>query len=308
MREIKSAVITGPTGAIGVALCNLLLSKGIEVYAVCRRDSFRIKNLPSRVKIVYADLSEIKSICDKISSCDAFFHFGWSGTVGAARNDAVMQLKNIEYTLDAIEAAKVLKCKVFIGAGSQAEFGRSNEILKENTPCNPETGYGIAKLCAGNLGKLACQNSDIDFIWTRILSVYGPCDGENSMISMVINNLLKSEKPALTECTQMWNYLYSDDAASAFYLLAQKGICGKTYIIANDESRPLKDYVKDIRDCINPDLPLGFGEYIPNLPPIELSADISELKMDTGFAPQTDFKTGIQKTINYYRNKRKENE
>ena len=294
---MKKVIITGPTGAIGVALCSLLLSKGIEVYAVCRKDSFRIKNLPSGVKIVYADLSEIKSICDKISSCDAFFHFGWAGTVGAARNDAYLQMKNIEYTLDAIEVAKALKCKVFIGAGSQAEFGRCNTALSKDTPCSPETGYGIAKLCAGRLGKLACENSEMDFIWTRVLSVYGPCDGEKSMVSMVINTLLKGEKPALTECTQMWNYLFSEDAANAFYLLSEKGVGGKTYIIANDKSRPLKEYVKDIRDCINPDLPLGFGEYVPTVPPIELDADISELKADTGFAPQTEFKDGILKII-----------
>ena len=243
MREIKTAVITGPTGAIGSALCRLLLSKGIEVYGVCRKDTFRLKNLPKGVNVVCCDLSEMNILTEKISSCDVFFHFAWAGTFGDARNDAYLQMKNIEYTLDAINVAKTLGCKVFIGAGSQAEFGRCDKMITKDIPCSPETGYGIAKLCAGNLGKLACKNSEMDFVWTRVLSVYGPCDGENSMVSMVIKTLLKGEKPALTECKQMWNYLYSDDAAEAFYLLAKKGIGDKTYIVANYESRPLKEYV-----------------------------------------------------------------
>lgn len=306
MREIKSAVITGPTGAIGTALCRLLLRAGVEVYAVCRKDSFRIKNLPRGIHIVYCDLSEISTLSEKISPCDALFHFAWAGTAGDKRNDAYLQMKNIEYTLDAIETAKALNCKVFIGAGSQAEFGRSDNTLTKDTPCNPETGYGITKLCAGNLGKLACKNSEMDFIWTRVLSVYGPCDGENSMVSMVIKTLLKGEKPALTECKQMWNYLYSDDAAEAFYLLAQKGVSGKTYIVANDESRPLKEYAEIIRDCINPDLQLGFGEFVPATSPIQLSADISELKAGTGFTAKTEFKDGILKTIKTFTGKENE--
>lgn len=306
MREIKTAVITGPTGAIGSALCRLLLSKNIDVYAVCRKDSFRIKNLPKGVNIVFCDLSEINALSEKISSCDAFFHFAWAGTFGDARNDAYLQMKNIEYTLDAIKVAKSLGCKVFIGAGSQAEFGRCDSMLTKDTPTNPETGYGIAKLCAGNLGELACKNSEMDFIWTRVLSVYGPCDRKNSMVNFEIRMLLKGSTPLLTECTQMWNFLYCDDAADAFYLLAQKGIRGKTYIVANDESRPLKEYVEIIRDSINPDLPLGYGEFASNGKPVELSADISELKADTGFTAKTDFKDGIMKTIKTFTGKENE--
>ena len=45
-RELKTAVVTGPTGAIGVALCERLLQEGLAVYAVCRPGSPRAEALP----------------------------------------------------------------------------------------------------------------------------------------------------------------------------------------------------------------------------------------------------------------------
>ena len=33
-RQIRTAIITGPTGAIGMALCAKLLAEGVTVYAV----------------------------------------------------------------------------------------------------------------------------------------------------------------------------------------------------------------------------------------------------------------------------------
>ena len=56
-------------------------------------------------------------------SFDTFYHIAW-GYTGAARNKSTrLQSKNIDYTLDAVEAAAKLGCKRFIGAGSQAEYG-----------------------------------------------------------------------------------------------------------------------------------------------------------------------------------------
>ena len=55
-----------------------------------------------------------------------------------------MQNANIKYTLDAVELAKRLGCKTFIGAGSQAEYGRVEGTISEKTDKNPENGYALA--------------------------------------------------------------------------------------------------------------------------------------------------------------------
>lgn len=304
---VKRVVITGPTGAIGIALINCLIENGIEVLAVCREDSKRINSIPNHnlVKIVKLNLNEIYKLSDIISErYDVFYHLGWEGTFGNSRNNMWGQMKNIQYTLDAVEVAAKLGCYKFIGAGSQAEYGRVEGKLTALTPTFPENGYGIAKLCAGQMSRILCEQKNMDHIWTRILSVYGPYDGENTMIMSVIRKLAHGEKPSLTEGKQQWDYLYSKDAGYAMYLLGEKGVSGKIYCIGSGQTKALSEYVEILRDNISKDLELGFGEiaYAPKQV-MHLCADITDLEIDTGFEPKYSFEDGIKETIEWYKDR-----
>lgn len=306
-RKIKAAAITGPTGAIGTALCLELAQKGIHVFAICRPNTPRLAAIPNHplIRIVQCDMKELSRLPDLLPQrVDAFYHFAWAHTTGAGRNDVSAQIENIRYTVEAVRAAHALGCKVFIGAGSQAEYGRVEGVLKPDTPCFPENGYGIAKLCAGQMSRIECENLGMEHIWVRVLSVYGPGDSDATMISGVIRALLGGQKPPLTAGEQLWDYLYASDAALAFRLIAEQGIGGKVYPLGGGSARPLREYIEELRDAIDPALPLGFGE-IPYSPMqvMRLEADISALQADTGFAPTTSFAHGIRATIASQKNK-----
>ena len=300
-RRIDSAVIVGPTGVIGTALCRRLAECGIRVYAVCRPDSARISALPQSRQIVtvLCDASELSRLPELIpGGADAFYHFAWGSTTGDGRNDMPSQVNNIRNTIEAVRAAGALRCKVFLGAGSQAEYGRVEGPLRPETPCFPENGYGIAKLCAGQMSRVEAHRLGMEHIWTRVLSIYGPGDNSVSVIPIVIRKLKQGEMPALTAGEQQWDYLYSDDAAEAFYLLARHGVDGKVYPVGSGEVRPLREYMEMLRDAVDPELPLGFGQ-IPYGPQqvMYLRADISQLRGDTGFSPQVPFAEGIRRTV-----------
>ena len=305
-RTIRAAVVTGPTGAVGVALCERLLREGVRVYAAVRPDSLRRRALPTDdgLTLVDCDLSDLPRLPAMIPGgrADAFFHLAWTGTTGAARNDASLQLDNVRHAVDAVRAASALGSRVFVGAGSQAEYGRPGVPLTPETPAFPETGYGIAKLCAGSMTRLECAKLGLDHVWPRILSVYGPHDGMNSMISATIRALLRGESPALTEGVQLWDYLYADDAAEALLLCATRGRNGAVYPLGGGAARPLREYVEAIRNAIDPGLPLNFGA-VPYGPGqlMRLEADLTALRRDTGFQPSTPFDKGIQKTIDWMR-------
>ena len=303
-RKIQTAVITGPTGAVGAALCRHLLAAGVRVYAVVRPGSARLGTLPAGVQIVPCDQAELEKLPERlpVPQADAFYHLAWQGTTGAARNDLEAQMENVRASLAAVRAAKKLGCQVFIGAGSQAEYGRVEGLLRADTPAFPETGYGMAKLCAGQMTRLACEQEGMAHVWVRILSVYGPQDGGGSMISSVILKLLRGETPALTAGEQLWDYLYADDAAEALYRCALRGRDGAVYPLGSGQAMPLRNYVEILRDAIDPALPLGFGRvpYAP-LQVMHLQADISDLTRDTGFVPRTPFETGIRNTIDWMR-------
>lgn len=305
-RMIKTAVLTGPTGAIGIALIRRLLTEGISVYAVCRPDSFRCSGLPesNRLHIIFCDIKDLASLPELIEAqADAFFHLAWAATTGAGRNDMPAQIANIRGTIEAVHAAAAMGCHVFVGAGSQAEYGRVEGKLCPDTPCFPENGYGIAKLCAGQMSRLECQRLGIAHIWMRILSVYGPADGKSSMVMSTIQTLFARQTPNLTKGEQLWDYLYSGDAAEAIFRAALMGRDGAVYPLGSGQALPLRQYIEILRDTIDPTLPLGFGKQpYSDLQVMHLEADISSLRRDTGFCPQTDFQTGIKETVTWAKN------
>lgn len=109
-RQIQTAIVTGPTGAVGTALCSRLLQAGCTVVAVCRPGSPRAVALPKDANLYVvacdaanlADLPQCMAAAGLPMQADAFFHLAWAHTIGAGRNDMPAQIENIRYTIDAV--------------------------------------------------------------------------------------------------------------------------------------------------------------------------------------------------------------
>ncbi len=301
---MKRVVITGPTGEVGLSLVDELIRNNIEVVVVVRPGSTRASRLPKSEKMVIIEnaLESILELPKLIEGrCDAFFHLAWE--FSRDHDNVDKQYKNIGYTLDAVRAAKEIGCEVFIGAGSQAEYGIVEGVITPDAKCNPVIAYGMAKLCAGQMSRKLAAQLGLKHIWPRIISVYGPGDAESAMIPSVIRTLLRGDKPSLTKGEQLWDFLYSRDCAKALRLIAEKGKDSSVYCIGRGETRPLKEYIELLRDEINPDLSLGIGDIPYSINQVmKLDVDISALVSDTGFCPEYSFRDGIRETIEWYRN------
>lgn len=293
--------ITGPTGAIGMALIKKCMEQQISVLAICHKGSRRINNIPTDplVKVIELDLADYHTFDPKdIKKCDVFYHLAWNGTFGDSRNDMSLQVKNIQWTLDAVKLAKRLGCHTFVGAGSQAEYGRVEGLLRPDTSAFPENGYGMAKLCAGQMSRNVCEQLGICHIWTRILSVYGPYDGKDTMIMSSLSKMMANEPTAFTKGEQLWDYLYSEDAADALLALGTDGVHGKIYCLGSGEAHPLSWYIQIMHQLTKSKADIGLGK-LPyrDKQVMHLQADTSELQKDIGFRPRTAFAEGIKLLI-----------
>ena len=298
---MKKVVITGPTGCIGAALSRALLADGCEVYAVCRPNSPNIRLLPvhSSIHVVESDIKDLSLLESRLGGgFDTFFHLAWSGTFGADRNDAQRQLNNVKYTLDAVKLAKDIGCRMFIGAGSQAEYGHFDRPADDTLVPKPFTFYGAAKLSAGQMSRVRADQIGIAHAWVRIFSIYGPGDDKNTLVHFLIRELLADRSPALTAGEQTWDYLYSDDAAKALAAVAESGKDGSVYNLGSGEQRVLKEYISVIRDIVSPKTVLRLGDRPYGQDQVMyLSADIKKLTKDTGFVPKTTFEEGVKQTL-----------
>ena len=310
---MKRVVITGATGVVGMALIRKCIESGTEAVVLVNPDSKRVGRIPDDplVKVIRCGLDDYASATpdslgiealDEGNYADTMFHLAWSGAFGDPRNNKELQDANAVYALDAVKLAARMGCKTFVGTGSQAEYGRVSGKLSADTPCDPENEYGRAKLRTSEATRTLCWEQGMRHIWTRILSIYGPYDGEKTMVMSLIRTLLEGGKPSLTAGEQMWDYLYADDAGEALLLIGEKGKDGGIYPIGSGTARPLREYIEIIRDTIDPSLPLGFGE-VPysDKQVMYLCADISALREDTGFEPKVSFEEGARRTIEYMR-------
>lgn len=307
---MERVIITGATSMIGVALINECLKNNVEVIAISRVGSKNLNRIPISplIRIIECDLNKIKDLENLIKDkVDCFYHFAWEYTSKKERNNSILQNENIKLTLECISIAKILGCISFVGAGSQAEYGRvDKEKISPITPCNPEIAYGIAKYSAGKLGALLAKELKIRYSWVRIFSVYGIYDNDETLISALIKKMLKNEKIELTKGEQNWDYLFSEDAGRAFYNIGKSEKEQSVYCLGSGETKKIYEYVKLIKKTINStsEIQLGAIPYTNNQV-MNLCADISTLTENTKFIPSNNFENGILKTITWIKNTQK---
>lgn len=300
---MNTIVVTGATSMIGSAIIRSALKHNVEkVYAVVRPGSTKLDHLPvdQRICLVACDTSHMTDLPELIHDrCDVFYSIAWSLT-GRERNaDLMAQTVNIGYTIEAVEAAKELGCRAFVGAGSQAEYGRSAVLpMGPETATDPVQPYGIAKFAAGKMALTRASQLDLDAFWVRIFSVYGPYEKPTTMISSSLKKMKDGEVCDFTEGTQTWDFLYADDAGEAFIAIGRKAHGRKVYCLGSGEGKPLRDYILTMRDVVNPDLPVHLGaiSYGP-AGPLSICADITTLTEDTGWRPAISFEEGIRRTL-----------
>jgi nucleoside-diphosphate-sugar epimerase len=304
---MKKIVVTGATSMIGIALIKECIRNNVQVLAIVRSKSIHLGRLPKSdlVEIYECNLDELASIRSFNKTYDVFYHFAWGYTDKCNRDNPFLQELNIKYTLDAVELANRLGCTKFIGAGSQAEYGRVDHIITPDTEINPFISYGAAKYAAGKLSKKLCDIYGMTHIWGRIFSVYGRYDNEETMLTYAINKFLKNEIAKFSSGTQNWDYLYEDDAGKIFYLLGKCVNENKVYCIAKGEMRTLKEYILELGDLFDGQAKYEFTSQENGEQLYGLQADISCLVKDIGYIPNTPFKKGILNMIEYRKNKTK---
>lgn len=133
-------------------------------------------------------------------------------------------------------------------------------------------------------------------------STFGERRTDSNIITYTIKTLLNGQKPFYGDLHQMWDFLYVKDVVRALRLTGEKGASGKVYGIGSGEYRMLVEYIRCIRDIIDPALPLGIGENREqSRRTVSSCVNNYDLKRDTGFQPVYSFEDGIRRTIDYFK-------
>jgi UDP-glucose 4-epimerase len=300
-------LVTGASGFLGSSLVRHLLGRQHEVMVLLRPGGTpsRLQDCLNNVQPVYGDLANAESLRQAIRQqpIDAVVHLAWFGATAEFRNSPKQISQNLISTLAIWEAARAAGCKTWVGLGSQAEYGPCTGILREDMFPRPVTAYGVAKLAAGLSTAKMSELAGIRHVWLRLLSAYGPGDDQRHMLPSVILDLLAGKKPALTLGEQVWDYLYVDDAAAAISAVLDVEVTG-IFNLGSGTTATIRSIVEQIRDMIDPSLPIGLGEIPYRTDQVmHLQGDITRLTRATGWRPAISLERGLAQTIEWYREK-----
>lgn len=289
----RTSIVVGASGFVGYHLTKVLSDAGYNVYAVVRLGSAsnkRIYGMPN-VQLIEADAEnpdELARILPK--KCDLFFNLAWKP---ADRYDYFGQMDSAYLTLQMLELASAVECGRFVGIGSQAEYGICPDVITENdTPVQPFCGYGAAKVAACYLTRERAKDMGIEWVWGRIFSIYGQYEPSVRLLPHIISCFEKGEDVSLSSCRQNWDFLFAPDAGEALLAMAEKGVDGEIYNIADGRYRPLKDYVEEMIAFFGGNVKAYYGN--DPSPFVSLQPSMDKLKRDTGWYPKTDFLDGVK--------------
>ncbi|MCR5544598.1 MAG: NAD(P)-dependent oxidoreductase [Eubacterium sp.] len=296
---MRNIIITGATSFIGIHLINELLKNEVCIYAVIRPQSNNRSRLPidSRINVIELEMEEYDRLPDLIEKADHFYHLAWQGTRVPLRDDILIQRKNYECAVKAFEAATEMGCTLFLGTGSQAEYGKMVGAVNEETLCNPLTEYGKRKLETCRELMERADEKGIRFVWIRLFSIYGPYDFQGTMVMSSIEKMLRNSEISMTEGIQLWDYLYVGDAVKAMTLLSENNNGQGVYNIASGDYKPLRSFVEIMKEVLHSDSKILLGA-VPygTQGPVDLTPDISKIKQ-MGWTPLVTFEQGIEEII-----------
>jgi len=309
---MKNAIVTGANGFVGSNLVKALSQKNIHVYAIIKGENANIGNIQwlENVDIIYCDLFHLNELKNKLNDkeIDVFYHLAWAGTSGNTRADYDLQLNNAKAACDAVSVAKKMNVKKFIFAGSVMEYECIEYIPRDDAKPGLGNIYSIGKVAAHFMSKTLACNLGLDYETMIISNIYGPGEVSPRLINTTLLKLIKREETAFTAANQLYDFIYIDDAIRAMILIGDEGKPYCNYYIGNRDQKPLKEFILEMKNCIDKDIELGFGKIRYNGATLSYNEfNTQALYEDLNFEPKVSFTEGIKKTIKWLKNQESEN-
>lgn len=252
---IMKILVTGANGYLGQGIVKAILNKGYEVVAT----DFSIQNVDVRAKRIACDLFEVNDPYIFFDNPDVLLHLAWrDGFVHYS--DAHIDDLPKHYAF--IQKMAKSDLKTISVMGSMHEIGFYEGSIDENTPCNPESFYGIAKNALREVVKICCNQNNKNFQWLRGYYIVGNSKFGSSIFSKITAAVEEGKKTfPFTMGLNQFDFVdydvFSEQVASAVTQNSINGIIN----ICSGRPEKLADRVERFISENNYDIKLEYGKF-----------------------------------------------
>ncbi|KKU60164.1 MAG: NAD-dependent epimerase/dehydratase [Parcubacteria group bacterium GW2011_GWA2_47_12] len=276
--------VTGSSGFLGSHLIPLLYKEKHQVLLLSRTN--KSKNY---INGNLGTLDLWKSKLKKFKP-DVTIHLAWEGVANYNTTPPDVALRNIVNSVKLDQFLGQIGCKRFVALGSAIEYA------KDLSP------FSVSKMSFKVLGEAAANQYGMEFFWATPFYIYGPGQREEALLPHTITALLHGADPDIKNPNTRQDFVYVEDVAKALLLIAKKGK-KETSRYQIGSGKP--SFVGNLLNIVNKKLGLKENYLEPKsagnvAPPLVANTDaLNRL----GWVPEISLEEGVEKTVDYYRNK-----
>ncbi|MDR1689652.1 MAG: dTDP-glucose 4,6-dehydratase [Clostridiales bacterium] len=329
---MKTYLVTGGAGFIGANFVRFMLGKEdckiVNVDALTYAGNLdNLTGLPQdRHIFVKADICD-KNVIDELFQkydFDRVIHFAAESHVDRSIEDPEVFVRtNVMGTMNLLNTAKKYwqdgdgykKDKRYLQVSTDEVYGSLGETgyFTEKTPITPHSPYSASKAAADFLVLSYYDTFKMPVIVTRCSNNYGPYQFPEKLVPLMINNVLNLKPlPVYGDGKNVRDWLYVEDHVKAIDIAAENGRDGEVYNIGGHNEKYNIDIVKIIIETVAQMLPESDERkskisndlitYVADRKGHDLryAIDPEKISSELGWKPETNFETGIKKTIKWY--------
>ncbi len=289
----KNILITGASGFVGSHLKKRLLNYGSKVNEI-------VGNIADKELVNRTFKSKKFNFC---------FHLAAQTLLDKAGIDPASTFEiNIKGTWNILEATRQNRLDGIIIASTTHVYGKNKLPFLEEYYPRPAGPYETSKACADMIAQTYANYYSLPVAIARFVNIFGPGDQNDRIVPKTIKLLMQNKAPEIYSDETTRDYMYVEDAVSAYLTLAEK-------------LRDLK--IKDSNIIFN----FGTGKHYSNLKIIEQIiklyssvkhipviikkerklevvnqyVSIEKAKKYLKWKPEFDLNQGLRKTIDWYK-------
>jgi CDP-glucose 4,6-dehydratase len=315
------ALVTGGHGFVGSHLAAGLLAAGSTVRILDRPGPRRtdlggprasglgLLGIRDQVELVEADLLDAEAVAAAVAGCDAVFHLAAQTIVGVARRSPHETVDvNVRGSWNVFLACRDADVTKVVFASSDKAYGTAPELpYREDFPLRADHPYDSSKAAADVMARGLAREWGLPLAVSRFANVYGGGDlNFTRLVPETAIAVADRRAPKIrSDGAPRRDFLHVDDAVSAYLAIGAALDCGGA---AGEAFNAGGDRPYSVREVVDLTAEVGGGEvepeYGPGLPEGEILdqyLDSTRLRKLTGWAPDVDLRTGLGRTVEWYR-------
>lgn len=196
-------LVTGGAGFIGSHIAEALLARGDEVVVADDFSSGKPENLPRGARLVEGDLADPAVAERAVIGCRAIVHCAARPSVTVSVDDPQLSTRaNLTASIQLVLAARAAGVRRIVYSSSSAVYGdKVKGPASETRREAPVSPYGMNKLAAEHVFRMAPALYGVDTFCLRYFNVYGPRQDPSSpysgVISIFITRALAGQSPTI---------------------------------------------------------------------------------------------------------------